>query len=99
MNIALSGACEVAFDHASPRCAPLRSAPSRRYAVGVWSMQASGLAGRMNSRSTQHHRPNPPFNRSANGVAVGTRRALRASARLMASRSASGKVRRYTLGN
>ena len=30
--------------------------------------------------------PNPPFNRSANGVAVGTRRASRAGARLMASR-------------
>src|SRR4249920_815635 len=47
MNSALSDACEVAFDHAAPRCAPLRSAPSSRYAVRVWSMQASGLAGRM----------------------------------------------------
>jgi hypothetical protein len=49
-------------------------------------MQASGPVGRMSFRSTLHCRPNPPFNRSANGVAVGARRALRAGARLMASR-------------
>ena len=86
MDIALSGAFEVASDQAAPRCAPLRLAPSRRHAERVWSMLASGPVGRMSYRSTEHHRPNQPFNRSANGVAVGTRRALRAGARLMASR-------------
>ena len=68
------------------RCAPRRLALARGYAKRVWSMRTSGLVGRMSSCSTQHHRPNPPFNRSANGVAVGTRRALRAGARLMAFR-------------
>ena len=86
MNVALSSACEVGSDHAAPRCASLRLAPGIRYAERVWSMQAFGLVGRMSHRSTEHRRPNPPFNRSANGVAVGTRRALRAGARLMASR-------------
>ncbi len=89
MNIARSGDSEVAFDHAAPRCATLRLALGRGYAERVRTMPASGLVGRTSCRSTVHHRPNPPFNRSANGVAVGARRALRAGARLMASRWAA----------
>ena len=91
MNIALSSPGEVAFDHAAPRCAPLRLALGRAHVEGVWPMLTSGLVGRMSFRSTDHHQPNPPFNRSANGVAVGTRRALRAGARLMASRWAPAR--------
>ena len=65
MKAALCGVCEVASDHAAPRCAPRRWALGIRYAEGVWSMQAFGLVGRMEYRSTLHHRPNPVFNRSA----------------------------------
>jgi len=89
MGVSLVEAGEVGSDHAAPRCVPLRLALGRRYAERVCLMQASGPVGRMSSRSTLHCRPNPPFNRSANGVAVGTRRASRAGARLMASRWAS----------
>ena len=86
MSVSLVEASAVASDQAVPRCAPLRLALGRRYAERVCLMQASGPVGRMSYRSTLHHRPNQPFNRSANGVAVGTRRASRAGARLMASR-------------
>ena len=45
--------------------------------------------GTTNAQKVFDETPNQPFNRSANGIAVGTRRALRAGARLMASRWAS----------
>jgi hypothetical protein len=64
MNVALSRACNVASDHAAPRCVALRLAPGNRYAEHVWSMQASGIVGRMGFRSTGHHRPNPALNRT-----------------------------------
>jgi hypothetical protein len=64
MNVALAGACNVASDRAAPRCAQFRLAPRRRYAEQVWSMQASGTVGRLGFRSTEHHRPNPAFNRT-----------------------------------
>ena len=86
MNGTLFKVCEVGCDQGAPRSAPLRLAPGIGYANRIGSMQASGLVGRMSLRCTLHRRPNPPFNRSANGVAFGTRRALRAGARLMASR-------------
>jgi len=89
MNVTLFEAGEVGSDRAAPRCAPLRLALALGDGNCLWSMQASGSVGRKSDRSTLHRRPNPPFNRSANGVAVGTRRALRAGARLMASRWAS----------
>jgi hypothetical protein len=86
MSVSLVEASVVGSDQAAPRCAPLRLASGIGHANRVASMQASGPVGRQSHRSTLHRQPNPPFNRSANGVAVGTRRALRAGARLMASR-------------
>ena len=86
MSVSPAKAGAVGSNQGAPRCAPLRLAPGRRYAERVCTMQASGSVGRISYRSTLHRRPNQPFNRSANGVAVGTRRALRAGARLMASR-------------
>ena len=86
MSVSLVEASAVASDQAAPRCVALRLALGRRYAERVCLMQASDPVGRMSFRSTLHRRPNQPFNRSANGVAVGTRRASRAGARLMASR-------------
>ena len=65
MKPALSAASDVGSDQAAPRSAPLRWALGIRYAERVWSMQAFGLVGRMEHRSTLHHRPNPVFNRSA----------------------------------
>jgi len=64
MNIALASATNTASGRPAPRCAPLRLAPGCEYAEYVWSMQASGLAGRMNLRSTKHHRPNQPLKRT-----------------------------------
>ena len=65
MNVALSSVWSIASDHAAPRRASLRLAPGCGYAERVWSMQVSGTEGRMSFRSTEHHRPNQPFNRSA----------------------------------
>jgi hypothetical protein len=59
MNLAVSGACDVASDHAAPRWAPLCLALGIRYAERVWSMQMFGLVGHMERRSALHHRPNP----------------------------------------
>ena len=89
MSVSPAKAGAVGSNQGAPRCAPLRLAPSHRYAMRVGAMHAPGLVGRMNFRATKHRQPNQPFNRSANGVAVGSRRALRAGARLMASRWAS----------
>ena len=61
MNIVLVSAWNLASVHAAPRCAPLRLAPGCAYAEQVGSGQASGLVGRMSSRSIQHHRPNQPL--------------------------------------
>ena len=65
MNTALSGVCNVVSDQTAPRWTPLRLALSCGYAEQVWLMQASGIVGRTSFRSTKHHRPNQPFNRSA----------------------------------
>ncbi len=64
MKADLRRASDVASDHAAPRCARLRSVLGIRYAERVWPMQAFGLVGRMEHRSTLHHRPNPAFNRT-----------------------------------
>ena len=80
MKVAVCGACDVGSDQAAPRSASLRSAAGSRYAEPVWSMQACGLVGRMEHRSTLHHRPNPVFNQSAKQRCCSVPVALRASA-------------------
>ena len=65
MNLALFAVGDVAFVQGVPRCTPLRLAPGCGYAEQVWSMQASGFAGRMGFCPSTPHRPNQPLNRGA----------------------------------
>ena len=93
MNLALPSATNTASGRPAPRCAPLRLAPGCEYAEQVWSMQASGLAGRMNLRSTKHHQPNQPLKRTRR-TASPYFAGLVPARRLAAFRSASRLVAR-----